>query len=372
MRKALCFELISTESSVILESVTEKVSSAHAVSAFDTVDHQLLHALGVNARASFRLLASVIGVSEQTAARRYRRLRDAGVVQVLMLPAPDPVDRGQLVRLQVQPQAVRAVADALAGRPDVSWLRLMNAGAEILFGVRARTQAERDSLLLDQLPRTGRVLRTTVYSVLHHFRTPGEADWAGFPDPLDAEQRRQLEVPQIEVAARPRIRPDTADQAIVDELAIDGRASYARLAQVSGMSESAAARRLEQLVGSGALYGDVDIASELLGYPAGATLFLEVTPSRVPGVGALLAAHQQTAFVAAVGGSANMIAAIRCRDVAEIYEYVTATLGRVSGVEHVEVSTVARTIKHARSVTAENRLTTRAASAAAGRRTMAP
>jgi DNA-binding Lrp family transcriptional regulator len=318
----------------------------------DGVDHQLLHALGVNGRASFRLIASVLGVSEQTAARRYRRLRDAGVVRVLMLPAADPVDRGQLVRLQVQPQAVRAVTGALAGRPDVSWLRLMNAGAEILFGVRARTPAERDSLLLDQLPRTGRILRTTVYSVLHHFRTPGEADWAGFPDPLDAEQRRRL---HIDIADRPAMRPDIADQAIVDELGLDGRATYARLAHVSGISESAAARRLEVLMRSGALYSDVDIAPELLGYPAGATLYLEVTPSRVPAVGALLAAHQQTAFVAAVGGSANMIAAIRCRDVAEIYEYVTATLGRVDGVEHVEVSTVSRTIKHARLVTDDNR-----------------
>jgi DNA-binding Lrp family transcriptional regulator len=320
----------------------------------DVADRQLLHALGVNGRASFRLIASVIGVSEQTAARRYRRLRDAGVVQVLMLAAPDPADRGQLVRLEVQPQSVRGVADALARRPDVSWLRLMNAGAEIMFGVRARTPADRDALLLDQLPRTGRVLRTTVYSVLHHFRTPGEADWAGFPDALDNQQRRQL---WVDLPERPSMRTDNGDHAIVEELAVDGRATYARLAQVSGMSESAAARRLELLVSFGALYSDVDIPPELLGYPAGATLYLEVTPSRVPEVGTLLAAHRQTAFVAAVGGSANIIAAIRCRDVAEIYEYATATLGRVNGVEHVEVSTVARTIKHARSITDEHRLT---------------
>jgi DNA-binding Lrp family transcriptional regulator len=337
--------------------------------ALDAVDHQLMHALGVNGRASFRLIATVIGVSEQTAARRYRRLRDAGVLRVLMLPAPDPADRGQLVRLEVQPQAVRAVADALAGRADVSWLRLMNAGAEILFGVRARTRAERDSLLLDQLPRTGRVLRTTVYSVLHHFRAPGEADWAGFPDRLDAEQRRLM---QVDLPDRPSMRIDDADQGLVDELAVDGRATYARLAQVSGMSESAAARRLELLVRSGALYSDVDIAPEQLGYPAGANLYLEVTPSKVPAVGALLATHQQTAFVAAVGGSANMIAAIRTKDVAEIYEYVTATLGQVDGVEHVEVSTVSRTIKHAQAVTDEDRLTTTPASVAARRRTMAP
>jgi len=333
--------------------MAENITDTRAAG-LDVVDRRLLHALGINGRASFRLIASVIGASEQTVARRYRRLREEGVVRVLMLPAPDPADCGQLVRLEVQPQAVRAVADALARRADVSWLRLMNAGAEILFGVRARTSAEREALLLDQLPRTGRVLRTTVYSVLHHFRTEGEADWTGFPDQLDREQRRQL---CVEVPDRPSMHANAADQAIVDALAVDGRATYARLAQVSGMSESAAARRLELLVSSGALYSDVDIPPELLGYPAGATLYLEVTPSRVPEVGTLLAAHRQTAFVAAVGGSANIIAAIRCRDVAEIYEYVTATLGRVNGIEHVEVSTVARTIKHARSITDEHRLT---------------
>jgi DNA-binding Lrp family transcriptional regulator len=337
--------------------MTEIATDTETGAGLDVIDRRLLHALGINGRASFRLIASVIGTSEQTVARRYRRLRESGVVRVLMLPAPDPADCGQLVRLEVQPQAVRAVADALARRPDVSWLRLMNAGAEILFGVRARTSAERDALLLDQLPRTGRVLRTTVYSVLHHFRTEGEADWTGFPDRLDQDQRRQL---AVEVPDRPSMRVTAADQAIVDALAVDGRTTYARLAQVSGVSESAVARRLELLVSSGALYSDVDIAPEQLGHLAGATLYLEVTPSRVPPVGALLAAHDQTAFVAAVGGSANMIAAIRCRDMAGIYEYVTATLGRVNGVQHVEVSTVSRTIKHARSIAEENRLITAA------------
>jgi DNA-binding Lrp family transcriptional regulator len=316
----------------------------------DAVDRRLLHALSVNGRASFRLIASVIGTSEQTAARRYRRLREAGVVRVVMMPTPEPADHGQLVRLEVQPQAARAVSEALARRPDVSWLRLMNAGAEMLFGVRARTPAERDALLLDQLPRTGRVLRTTVYSVLHHFRTDGEADWNGFPDRLDRERTRQLRGDAAKLAPA---RLTAADQPIVDALSVDGRATYARLAQVSGMSESAIARRLDQLVGSGALYSDVDIAPEHLGYPAGATLYLEVTPSRVPAVGKLLAAHPETAFVAAVGGSANVVAAIRCRDVSEIYEYVTVTLGRIGGIEHVEVSTVSRTIKHARLITDE-------------------
>jgi DNA-binding Lrp family transcriptional regulator len=337
----------------MIRTTVETTDSVVTAPALDTVDRQLLHALGVNGRASFRLIATVLGVSEQTVARRYRRLRETGAFRVLMLPAPESADRGQLVRLEVQPSAVSGIAEALARRPDVSWLRLMNAGAEILFGVRARTRSDRDSLLLGQLPRTGRVLRITVYSVLHHFRTSGQADWAGFPDPLDDDQRRQL---QTAVPDPPSMRPGPAEQAIVDELAVDGRATYARLAQVSGMSESAVTRRLELLLRTGALYGDVDIAPELLGYPAGATLYLDIAPARVPAVGALMARHQQTAFVAAVAGPANLVAAIRCRDVAQIYDYITATLGQVDGIDHVEVATVTRTIKHARSTTHDGRL----------------
>ena len=77
-----------------MSDMTEMVRTTVPLFPLDAVDRRLLHALGVDGRASFRLIASVIGVSEQTAARRYRRLRDAGVVRVLMLPAPDPADRG--------------------------------------------------------------------------------------------------------------------------------------------------------------------------------------------------------------------------------------------------------------------------------------
>jgi AsnC-type helix-turn-helix domain len=65
--------------------MTEIIADARVAADLDVVDRRLLHALGINGRASFRLIASVIGASEQTVARRYRRLREEGVVRVLML-----------------------------------------------------------------------------------------------------------------------------------------------------------------------------------------------------------------------------------------------------------------------------------------------
>ena len=72
-------------------------------SQLDTVDRQLLHALTMAPRASFRLLAAVLGVSDQTVARRYRRLADTAGLRVFGLidgPRAGWVD--WLVRLQAE------------------------------------------------------------------------------------------------------------------------------------------------------------------------------------------------------------------------------------------------------------------------------
>ena len=47
----------------------------------DQLDIQLLHALQIDGRALFSLIADVLGVSHQTIARRYNRLRSAGMLR---------------------------------------------------------------------------------------------------------------------------------------------------------------------------------------------------------------------------------------------------------------------------------------------------
>ncbi|HEV2635121.1 MAG TPA: AsnC family transcriptional regulator [Actinocrinis sp.] len=48
----------------------------------DLLDVQLLHALQIDGRAALILIAEVLGVSDQTVARRYQRLRAAGLLRV--------------------------------------------------------------------------------------------------------------------------------------------------------------------------------------------------------------------------------------------------------------------------------------------------
>jgi DNA-binding Lrp family transcriptional regulator len=315
----------------------------------DRLDRQILHGLAINARAPFRRLATVLGASEQTVARRYRRLSEAGVVHVLGVVAPDPADEGTLVRIQVQPAAARDLAKALAKLPDVSYIGLVAAGAEIVCSVRARTRDARNALLLDQLPRTGRVLGITAYNLMHRFATPGRADWSGFADPLDESQMAALAPGRI---SGPRELLTDADESLLAALAQDGRASYAQLAARLERPEAQIARRVEALLSSGAVYLDVDIAAELLGFSTTAMLYLTVPPSQLHAVGLQLEAHAETTFVAAVTGPSNLVASTWFRSLDHLYQYLSGTLGGIPVIEAVETSIVFERVKQARSLMA--------------------
>src|ERR1700742_149244 len=97
----------------------------------DGIDRQIVHALAVDPRASFRTIAEVTGISDQTAARRYRRLAESAGLRVLGVAegaALGWVD--WFVRLQAAPGSADTMAEALARRADTKWVHLTSGGTE--------------------------------------------------------------------------------------------------------------------------------------------------------------------------------------------------------------------------------------------------
>lgn len=309
----------------------------------DAVDRRIVHALQVDGRASFSRLATVLGISEQTAARRWRRLREDGVVRVLGLPTPDRIEPHWFVRVRVQPAAAGAVGEALARRPDVSWVSITSGGSEITFATRPRTDHQRDALLLARLPRTVQVIDLSAFSVLHDW-VGGPHEWTDFPDPLTAEQ-----VAALEPAHRPGpgpVRVEPEDGPLLDALAVDGRLGWAQLAAVTGWSESRVARRVEALRAAGALYVDLEMAFELLDRPVEALLWLTVAPADLEQVGEALALAPESAYTAVLTGPANLVVAVVARDNAHLYRFITDRVGRLP-VRAMETSPVLRRVKQA-------------------------
>jgi DNA-binding Lrp family transcriptional regulator len=307
----------------------------------DTLDRQVIHALRISGRAGYREIGAVLGVSDQTVARRYRRLREHAGLRVVALPNPITLGHEMwTIRLRTAPDAATAIAGALARRRDTAWVSLSSGGTEISASVRVPAAADWQSLLLEKLPRTPRIVSVTAHCQIHQF-TGG----ATGPDRRDSALRPE----QIAALAPESLPPGTGltddDQPLIDALGRDGRLGYTGLATVTGWPESTVRRRLRDLLGSGALYTDVEVDPDVLGFRGRVMLWLSVAPSRLAAVGAALATHEEVVFAAATTGPTNVTAVVVCQDMAGFYRYLTERIGVLNGVERVESAPLLRHVK---------------------------
>jgi DNA-binding Lrp family transcriptional regulator len=329
-------------------------------SQLDDVDRQLLHALILAPRASFRVLAAALGVSDQTVARRYRRLAETVDLRVTgLVDAPRAGWVDWMIRLQAAPGSAERIADALARRPDTRWVRLHSGGTEIVCALQARTAEQRNALFLRGLPGSRHVTAITAQSVLHVF-TP--VAYVGHASALSAAQLTALReaapepgpewladgpapgaghawIPSGETLLR------AEDDPLLAELARDGRASVTDLAAATHWHESTVRRRIEELRQAGLLYFDIDIDDAAFGINASVMLWLRIEPASLDAAGRALAAHPEIPFAAATTGATNLAVSAIFRDNRELYAYLTTRLADLPGLQSVESAPIIRTVK---------------------------
>jgi DNA-binding Lrp family transcriptional regulator len=316
----------------------------------DRLDREIIHALIIDGRAPFSRIATVVGVSEQTIARRYRRMHGDGVVRVVGIADWQRLGQSDwVIRLQCVPDAAAAVADALARRPDTSWVKVMSGGTEICCVVKPIGGGARDDLLLRQLPASRRIVALSAHSVLHVFRG-GPDHWAGATEALTPDQAAALARDAAEPLPRAGAPLGPDDHTLMSELARDGRASYAELAEATHWHESTVRRRVEELRAAGLLYLDVDVDEAAFGVKTQANLCMSVTPARLAAVGSALAQHFEIPFAAATTGSSNLIASVLCWDDQALYRYITERIAALDGVTALEVVPTIRNVKRAATV----------------------
>jgi DNA-binding Lrp family transcriptional regulator len=313
----------------------------------DDVDRQIIHILSIEPRASFRVIADVTGTSDQTAARRYRRLCETAGLRVLGVPDGSRLGwTDWFVRLQTTPGGADSIAEALARRPDTRWVHLASGGTEIICTLQARTEEQRDALFLRGLPGSRRVVQISAHSILHNF-TPGP--WRQATRALSPAQLAKLPAPvRQDAAARGLLLAE--DEPLLAELARDGRASNAAIATAIHWHESTVRRRIDELRRCGLLYFEVDVDNQVQGLNAHAVLWLSVEPARLEEAGQALAEHPEIPFAAATTGPASLVASAVFRDTQHLYEYLTGELAALPGVTSVETAPIIRTLTRTGSV----------------------
>jgi DNA-binding Lrp family transcriptional regulator len=314
--------------------------------AIDSLDRRIIHALYLDPRVSFSRLSEVLDSSEQTIARRYRRLFDGFVVRVVgQLDSQRLGQSDWAVRLRCAPGSVPAVATKLAEHPDTAWVQLASGGTEIFSTIHSRDRGESAPLLLNQLSVGRQVVALEAYCLLHLFAT-------GPSPPPGSEVLSHEETNGLLTSARTKRSVDRstvtlqdADWPLVQALAEDGRATYRQLAVRTHWHESTVRRRVEELIASGVLSFDVDLASDALGFRCRALLWMSIAPAYLDQFGQALAKRPDVPFVAATTGSTNLVAAVLCEDDPSLYEFITREIAALDGLTRIETAPVMRPVK---------------------------
>ncbi|CPR09826.1 AsnC family transcriptional regulator [Mycobacterium bohemicum DSM 44277] len=330
---------------------------AHNFLVIDAMDAQILHALQLAPRVSFRRIASVVGATEQTVARRYHRLRRDGVVRVVGLENRWVDGEASWVcRIRAAPERVSQLADALVRRPDVSHANVLAGWTDLVCVIRAPLGNGREDLLR-LLPRTTAVTDITIDLLLHAFGDPANTPWTGYGHPLSERQAAQILAERTCAVSRDQpTLPAAEDRPILEALAEDGRTPQAKLAARTGWSVARVGRRLAALEACGALLYDVDVLPERLGHQLSCMLWLTVAPRDIERVGERIAAHHEIAFAGATSGSKNLMAIAICRDADDLYRYLSEQLGQIDGILGYEVNVRTQRLKQHGSLVAHGRL----------------
>ncbi|MEU6375378.1 Lrp/AsnC family transcriptional regulator [Streptomyces sp. NPDC046909] len=308
---------------------------------WDDLDRLLLRELEHDGRASFARLGTVLGVSDQTAARRYRRLAEFGGLRIAAERGLQyPGQETWLLRLQCTLGQTQAVATALAQRPDTAWVALVSGGTELNCAVRFRNRDDQEDLLLNKLPRTPGVASVRALQILGMF-FGGPTVW------LD-KRLGQDRAPVYERSPREEHRGKAAgpeDEVLIAALEQDARIPLAELAKATGRSENAVRRRLDQLLARGDLYFNIQYDSRVLGDSLHALLWINAAPQKLEQTGRWLAQQPRVSFVTVTTGATNLTAMVTCTDAAGLRNYLGEDLAGAEGLHHVEVTPVLRHVK---------------------------
>ncbi|MCP3767887.1 Lrp/AsnC family transcriptional regulator [Streptomyces sp. MAR25Y5] len=320
-------------------------------SPLDSLDLKLLQALELDGRASFSRIAQVLGVSDQTVARRFRRLRSTVNLRVTGMTDDSRLGRdGWIVRLGCGRNTASRLAGIIAGRPDTHYVDLAAGGTEVVCAISPRSSRERDDLLLERLQGIPHVTSVGAHCILRSYYG-NSLRWLRKISALGPEEEAALRTPAPDPPASPVVL-DTADQVLLETLHRDGRAPLTGLQSATGLSETAVRKRLERLRGTGVLHLAVEYDHEPLGQGVEALIWLTVAPHALDEAGAGVAGHSAVRFAAAVTGRTNLVISALCRSTEELYTFLCEGIGALPGVHTAETVLTLRRIK---TLTAEHR-----------------
>ncbi|UXM92501.1 Lrp/AsnC family transcriptional regulator [Paenarthrobacter sp. JL.01a] len=306
----------------------------------DEVDLQIINALQIRPRASWSQIAGVIGIDPATAARRWRRLEDAGAAWIACNPPYESLTAIAHVEIDCVHGRTADVAQQLA-RDSASVSITINAGGrDLQVMVWTCTSKELARYVLDRLAQIDGIRAVRTFPIVRIYREA--TGWR--LGALNAEQSRRLRPPSA-VMVKPLSRQLTdAEWAVFNALNRDPRIEIKQLAYELGVSPSTARRRLDDLLNNQSILR-TEVARSLSGTPVYATFFGVCPAERLDSTAEALTTLPEIRGVSTHAGKHNVFITAWLRSLEHVQTFEAEIARKLPHLRIVDRTTVLRTIK---------------------------
>ena len=271
------------------------------------LDRRIIGALQADGRASWSSIARALDEPLRTVARRGKDLLESGLVSVVGLRNLGPTC---VIEIACKPSRLESLAEELSQHPGVVYVLVLANPSSLLVEVHEQA-FDLSTMTLSVIPAYAGVLEVSATPVLHYFKT--NAHWR--PCILSPEESLRLgNQPRGEESTAPPETLDASDSAIVGALEHDGRVGVTELAELAGVTEPTARKRLIDLHARGVFATRVLMDPALLGFGIETCLRIDCAPEDVREVGEAIAALPESRYVAELLGEHSLIAHLNTRD----------------------------------------------------------
>jgi DNA-binding Lrp family transcriptional regulator len=287
----------------------------------DELDLSLLHALQTNPRAPWSLVAEVLAVDAATVARRWARMRDAGLAWLTAYPNDPTATVFAFIEVDCDGEHVPDVADALAEDPRVMTIEHVTGGRDLLLTVTTSSLHALSRFLSHDLQVEG--VRACHTQLVNRLYIEGSR-WG--LRALDRAQQRRLTPP---ASARDRVT-EAQVRGLLSALADDPRVSVSELAERMGRSRTTARRLLDAALAGRQIAIRCDLSRDVSGWPVSTTLWAFVSAELHRGAARALGAIPETRLtVGLTGGSANLLVSLWLRSLDDVQRLETELAGKL-------------------------------------------
>lgn len=292
-----------------------------AMVALDDIDRALIESLVDDGRASYASLARRIDMSQAAVKARVIRLLDDGVIHILGRIDPRALGYGEFAYCLVDVSGpVAPAAKRLAAMDEAAFVLILAGPRGLFVEFRAR-DTEHLNAAIEQARADAQVRGIDAASLVAYVKQ----DWSHARDSFTGGDLR--------LGARRR-PVDETDVRLLEQLAADGRSTYAYLAGVAQMSHAATRERVLALMAAGVVTVQTIVSPGVLGIRGYAGLMIDVEGPVQP-VAEEIAALPDTTMVAVVLGQCDVLVEACYRDETHLAELLDAVRS-IEGVRQVE------------------------------------